>query len=417
MKPEWNRTMTKAVSSLAAFLLAVSTACAPTAFRADRGIGGTGAANFADRGIGGTGATAVFGAITAFGSVFVNGFEIENSRLREIEMDGQPAPIAVLRRGQVARVIARWDAGGLEADSIAVEHAVIGPVEHVAPNVIVVAGQTVRLLPGAEGALVAVGERVAVSGFRAANGDIRASRIDRAAGADTMVTGEPVRTGPGWQIGALQIVASDSADWTGRRVRLRGRLVAVAAGVSRLVVEQVSAAPLLTLRVGLDHAVVQAIGLASGERIRLGDGIDARNGAAIGTLPQSRPVILSLQLQADGGLTATGVVDSGGGDNGQSGAQSGSVGVSTATSSGSSQASGSTSGTGRGDDISGSNGSGSGGGSGSSGGGSSGGGSGGSGGGSGGGGNGGGGSGGGGGGSGGSGGGSGGGGSGGGGRK
>lgn len=94
----------------------------------DSGIGAPGGPSLADRGIGGTGGTAIVGAVTGFGSILVNGFEIDSTRVSSIQVDGVPASAASLQVGQVAQVVVRLDPNGLVAGTVTVEHEVVGPV-------------------------------------------------------------------------------------------------------------------------------------------------------------------------------------------------------------------------------------------------------------------------------------------------
>ena len=146
----------------------------------DRGIGGTGApgTRTADRGIGGTG---IVGVITGFGSVCVAGEEVALPAGLVPVIDGQPASTADLRAGQFAAVAA---SAANQAISIDVNHLVVGPVQAEAtpvPGVALVAGQVIHTSQAIGGAVDArAGEWVAVSGLRAPDGTIAATRIDPA---------------------------------------------------------------------------------------------------------------------------------------------------------------------------------------------------------------------------------------------
>lgn len=302
-----------------AVLSTLSCAVGPGSMRVERGIGGTGGPSLADRGIGGTGGTAIVGAITGFGSVFVNGFEIENARVGTIQVDGEPAPISALRVGQVARLIARPIAGGLIADAIAIEHEVIGPVERFAADgSFVVAGQRIRPLPGVRGDIPVVGRSLAVSGFRSPAGEILASRLDNAAKGETLLTGKLVQAGGGSRIGGAVILGARRMDLAGMRVRIRGQLSG-----RTLIATSVVPAPLLELRPGLDRAVLQTITAPEAGGLQLGETLDARRGPALPNVPENQPVIIMLLANPDGSLTATGIVDDGRG--GESASQAGAL--------------------------------------------------------------------------------------------
>jgi hypothetical protein len=155
------------------------------------GIGGTGApAN--NGGMGGTGApadeggiggTGIVGTITGFGSICVNGVEVHFDDKASLSENGVPASSNQLAIGQVVAVEARKSPRGLEARSIAILHAYEGPITGVATGAapMRVMGQPVRVAAGARVAEgLRIGEPVRVSGLRNAQGEVVASRIERA---------------------------------------------------------------------------------------------------------------------------------------------------------------------------------------------------------------------------------------------
>ena len=166
----------------------------------DTGIGGTGRAE-EDSGIGGTG---VFGTITDFGSVCVNGLRIRYGDDAAVEINGQGAQIADLALGQLVWIEALLEEGELWADRISVFSAVIGPVQavdtqqwrlEVSDQIVDVPEQAILLdvlnrrmadLSGIE-----VGDVVDVSGLRRADGHIVASRMERVAGPPGEKIGVP----------------------------------------------------------------------------------------------------------------------------------------------------------------------------------------------------------------------------------
>jgi hypothetical protein len=120
----------------------------------------------------------------------VNGVRFETGGA-VVTLDGQPGSEAQLRVGQVVRIAGTRSSNGREGDasSIDFDDAVQGPVESVDPTAgtLVVLGQEVRVdeltsfddrFDPASFAGVAVGAIVEVSGFRDANGVIRATRIE-----------------------------------------------------------------------------------------------------------------------------------------------------------------------------------------------------------------------------------------------
>lgn len=142
------------------------------------------------------------GAITGFGSVHVNGVRFDTSGAT-VTLDGQPGTESQLHVGQVVRIEGRLNADGRSgrASSVDFDDAVEGPVQSVdaTAGTLIVLGQTVRVdgltsfdddFQPASLAGVAAGAIVEVSGFRDADGAIRATRIEREdAGDEFEVTG------------------------------------------------------------------------------------------------------------------------------------------------------------------------------------------------------------------------------------
>lgn len=128
----------------------------------DRGLGGTGKYAGEDRGLGGTG---VIGTITEFGSIWVNGLEIELTEETQIEMDGQPATEEALRIGQQVAVLATQSEQQWWAQSIQIRHALIGSVQaQMSDHEWLVQGVTVHMpsIQNLEG--ISIGDFVKISG-------------------------------------------------------------------------------------------------------------------------------------------------------------------------------------------------------------------------------------------------------------
>jgi len=159
---------------------------APPGSGDEDGIGGSGRGPTIDPedGIGGSG---LVGTITAFGSVCLNGVEVELAGSVRVTLDDREADLAALAVGQLVTIgLAEGGVGGSRgAATVSVEYAVVGPIASLADGddaTARVLGERVLLsgLPDADRAVIAVGERVAVSGLRRADGAIVASRVDRA---------------------------------------------------------------------------------------------------------------------------------------------------------------------------------------------------------------------------------------------
>ncbi len=196
------------------------------------GVGGTGhtkhplpeqdAATIGDDGIGGTG---IVGIVTGFGSVCVNGLEVEYDDSTAIDSNGAAVNSMALAVGQLVVVEATGRRDQLHADRIAVRDAAVGPAFAVdaARGELVVLGQSVRVGPGAPLvdrasqrplALgdVAIGDFLAVSGLRQADGIVVATRVDRVAKSDRVSVSGPLRplASGGFGVGELR-VANDAA--------------------------------------------------------------------------------------------------------------------------------------------------------------------------------------------------------------
>jgi hypothetical protein len=176
------------------------------------GLGGTGQLDPED-------AFGVDGTISGFGSVCVNGIEIFYDPATPFSVDGRTASQNGLAIGQVVRVDARAEDGRVRALAIAGRSAVAGPIAEraLADGEIRVLGQRVVLPPDAivsdraRGARLAprdleVGSYVAVSGLRRSDGAIVASRVDRDAPQQALVTGPVSALEPGGlRIGPLRV--------------------------------------------------------------------------------------------------------------------------------------------------------------------------------------------------------------------
>jgi hypothetical protein len=159
------------------------------------GIGGTGHQPSGDgRGIGGTG---IVGTISAFGSIWVNGVEVDYPADQTVSLYDRPATGKDLRVGQVVSVEAESHGDRLVARSIEVRHAVVGPVTSIdARNgTMQVLGQRVRM-PAADpiSQTLRRGQWVAVSGLREPKGVIVASLLEQPPrGVGAFVRGEVER--------------------------------------------------------------------------------------------------------------------------------------------------------------------------------------------------------------------------------
>lgn len=195
-------------------------------------------------GIQGSGRTVSIGAITGFGSIFVNGVEFATSGA-QVHIGDRSGTEAELRIGQVVAVQGTVGAGGTTGTATQVSFSanVAGPVTqlNVAAGSFVVLGQTVRvtsathfgsdIVPSNIEGLATPGLIVEVSGFPTATGEISATRIEREdPGSEFEVKGvvqgldTSART---FRVNALTVdysgVTPEGALADGRTVEVKGR--------------------------------------------------------------------------------------------------------------------------------------------------------------------------------------------------
>jgi hypothetical protein len=143
----------------------------------DIGLGGTGMVADTGNGLGGTG---IVGEITGFGSIFVNGIEIDYHEGTPFSIDGKPATMPELNIGDVVEVLTTDNHKHTQAQQINLRHEVIGQVTSVNNKdaSFSVHGQTVYM-PEYDTRLPAVGSNVAVFGIRLNKARIQATRIEK----------------------------------------------------------------------------------------------------------------------------------------------------------------------------------------------------------------------------------------------
>ena len=251
----------------------------------ESGIGGTGILA-SESGLGGTG---IVGEITGFGSIFVNGAEVELSAQTSLTVDGEPVARHAFAVGEVVALRAESRAGRLEAAEAHVRHEVIGPVTRVARGRIEVLGQPVRLAQQTQPRL---GAWVAVSGFRAPDGVIHATRIAPARAGTALVVGTPQAGKGGWRIGNLRLQLPGAP--AGGELRLRGHL-----RDGLLVVSQRQAVSPTPFRVPVKRLLIQGFVRPQGAQRFAIDGLDFVPAGNLGP-GLAGPLRLELQHTAAG---------------------------------------------------------------------------------------------------------------------
>ena len=278
---------------------------------ADRGIGGTGitGGTVEDRGMGGTG---IVGVITGFGSIWVNGIEVEYDAATPVRIDGRDARGGDLKVGQIAVITAAGGGARVSARSIAVRHEVSGPVESVDSNGtgFQVAGQRVSAAGQIWGdAVPKVGDWVAVSGLAGPDGGIVATRIDKRDPGRVLVHGTLTDAGGAPHIGDLALrPGSRLAGSAGQDLVVSGRYengVLVPETVSR---DELAADPSTLFGRSVDRLVVESYASAGQGRLRWGRGQSAPVAGTLGGLgAQPQRSIIEFDRRPDGGLEAVGL--------------------------------------------------------------------------------------------------------------
>lgn len=155
----------------------------------DIGLGGTGMLASKDSGSGsGLGGTGILGEITGFGSIFVNGIEIEYDNKTAFTINGKTSEPQPLEIGDIVEVLTVDAEQHTQAQMINLRHEVIGVVESVEPETysFTVNGQSV-VQSIAISTFPEVGTTVAVAGFRVDEQTIVSTRVTPAKTGQVLV--------------------------------------------------------------------------------------------------------------------------------------------------------------------------------------------------------------------------------------
>ncbi len=162
----------------------------------DSGIGGTGRSggNGGDDDDSGVGGTGIYGSITGFGSVCVNGLRVHHDADTAIELNGRSASRESLGIGHVVWIHAETRGTGLYARRLSGLSAAVGPLTaidvagrqleigrlsvRVPEDAVVLDEHSVRLGLGG----FVLGDSLDVSGFPTHEGNLVATRIERVVG-------------------------------------------------------------------------------------------------------------------------------------------------------------------------------------------------------------------------------------------
>ena len=156
----------------------------------DIGLGGTGM--LADTGSGqggsGLGGTGILGKITGYGSIFVNGIEVEYDNDTAFTINGETAAAQQLEIGDVVEILTIDAKPHTQAQVINLRHEIIGKVDSVEPHTysFTVDGQSI-VQSIDKPALPEVGTTVAVAGFRIDAQTILSTRVTPAQSGQRLV--------------------------------------------------------------------------------------------------------------------------------------------------------------------------------------------------------------------------------------
>jgi len=156
----------------------------------DIGLGGTGLlAKNGDSGLGGTG---VLGEITGFGSIFVNGIEVDYDSDTAFSVDGKVAEYQELEMGDVVEILTTDANDYTQAQVINLRHEVIGKVDSVESETLSFTVRGQNIVQVEKESLPEVGATVAVSGFRINENTIASTRVTSADAKQTLLRTQTV---------------------------------------------------------------------------------------------------------------------------------------------------------------------------------------------------------------------------------
>ncbi|NOQ89368.1 MAG: hypothetical protein GQ549_00310 [Gammaproteobacteria bacterium] len=146
----------------------------------DIGLGGTGMLANTDDGSG-LGGTGILGEITGYGSIFVNGIEIEYDNETAFTINGETTAPQQLKIGDVVEVLTNDGKQHTQARKINLRHEIIGVVESVEPQTYSFTVQGQSIIQAIDKlTMPEVGTTVAVAGFRMDEKTILSTRVTAA---------------------------------------------------------------------------------------------------------------------------------------------------------------------------------------------------------------------------------------------
>jgi len=269
------------------------------------------------------------GVITAKGSIFVNGVEFDVSKANITIEGASNRPETELKVGMVVKVKGSHDDRAGEAQQVEFEDDLRGKVDDKGGGVLRVGGHEVEVDDSTEFedanrlGSVSVGERVRVSGFARPSGAIRATRIEKEAGASEdfevkgfvsgLAMGPPATftlkvtpdATPGYAVTLAAGVALPAGVQNGSYVELRSLAAPVAGAITA------SAIQLEDARLGAENDEVEVEGMVSsgdsaafvvdGQAVSTGATTAWENGVPADLVP-------GVKVEAEGRLDASGTL-------------------------------------------------------------------------------------------------------------
>lgn len=174
-----------------------------------------------DYGIGGTG---IVGSVTGFGSIFVNGIEVEITDQTVISVNGQGVKEYPFQIGDTVEILARDAAAFTHALRLNIRHEIIGPISSwdKQRQLMQVLGQKIQLAD--ETADWIPGQFVAVAGYLDHNGVIQARRVDRAEGSKVLVRGDASNIGRQLNKSGITIAGDNRLSQFNGAVQIEGKV-------------------------------------------------------------------------------------------------------------------------------------------------------------------------------------------------
>jgi hypothetical protein len=286
--------------------------CHPYPQIGERGMGGTGVASgdlrTADRGFGGTG---IVGVITDFASICVNNVEVAYDPATPVLIDGRSVGAERLRAGQVVAI----DSAGerdLRARKVSIIYQVSGRLDAVATgSACTVSGQRVVLADGAklpDNAPLKTGEWIDVSGLRAQDGTIRATRIDRRAATGPVVVRGVLNGSPGhFRIGDLAVRLPGTANVvSGQWVIAEGHYDHDVLVVSTITLDVVASDPTAFFDPGITRFLIEGYAQSLNGRVISSSGWSASVSLPHDEVPTGGLAVIALERAPGGSVSTTG---------------------------------------------------------------------------------------------------------------